>query len=434
MKIMVRWIRVLSLWMAVLAGGAGVRAQQYWVAVPSPATEALLSLSFPDSLAGWAAGLGGTIIHTTDGGLTWSRQTSGITHQIVDIFMRNRWGGWALAHDVGGSQLWTVLLATTNGGESWQREVYPEPEVIFNSVFFSDSLRGWMVGEFGAVAGTEDGGRTWMEAVVDSPRLRWDLYGLRFLTPSYGYAVGGRFDLTGVVWRTTNGGAVWSAQVAGAEPVYDIHFIDSLNVLGIGGDTDYGSGMIRSTDAGVTWEYTYLGIWGQARAISFRTPAEGWAVLGFAGRCMVTRDTGHTWQSFFTPETSSVYDLQFTTQRRGFMVGAGGRILRFDPDAVSVTESPNLPARHRLLPPYPNPFNPAAGITFELGSRAQVRLTVHDIAGRTIGTLVDGVRGSGTHHAVFDARDCASGIYFCRLRVVDDTGVFSAGAKLLLLR
>lgn len=264
------------------------------------------------------------------------------------------------------------------------------------------------------------------------------------MSPFYGYAVGGRFDLTGVVWRTSDGGETWTAHVVAPEPVNDVHFIDSLNVIGVTGDYDYGSGMVRTTDGGITWEYTYLGIWGDARALAFRTPEEGWATLGFAGTCMVTRDTGWTWQSFHTPETTSVYDIQFVTPRRGIMVGSEGKIFRFDPDAVAVRENGTLPTRHRLFPPYPNPFNPSTRIDFEVGSHSHVRLEVYDLTGRKIATLVDGMRDPGLYHVVFSARGgsasggeashIASGVYIARLLVSDHSSAFSAVTKLLLVR
>jgi photosystem II stability/assembly factor-like uncharacterized protein len=412
-----------------------VQAQEYWLPVSSPTTHHLRALTFTDSLYGWACGNLGTMIRTTDGGVSWSLLNPGVTDDIVDVCMLNRNTGWALALDIGPTTIWSIILFTTDGGSSWRTETYPEPDVVLNAVSFQDSLHGWVAGENGQLAGSADGGRTWVKAVLDSGLAPLgDLRKIRFMTPSYGYVTGGRFDLTGTIWRTWNGGAFWSAMGAAPEPINDVHFIDSLHVIGVTGDYDYGSGLVRTTDAGVTWNYTYLGIWGDARGLAFRTPAEGWAVLGFAGRCMVTRDTGATWQSFFTPETSSVSDIQFLTERRGIMVGADGRIFRFDPEAVSVPVTDAVPAQTRLLPPYPNPFNATTALEFEIGERAQVRLQIVDITGRIVATLVDGMRDKGTYAAVFNAGSLASGIYFCRLQLLGPESGFSATARLLLLR
>jgi photosystem II stability/assembly factor-like uncharacterized protein len=412
-----------------------LQGQAYWVPVSSPTTSHLNAVAFTDSLYGWIVGNSGTLLKTTDGGLTWAALNPEITNDIVDVQMANRLEGWALAHEITGSAVWTRILFTTDGGTSWRNESYPLPDVVLNSVSFSDPQTGWVAGEASTLAGTTDGGHTWKNAVLDSGVAPvGDLRRLRFLNPLYGYAVGGRFDLTGVVWRTSNGGETWSATLAAPEPINDMHFIDSMNVIGVTGDYDYGSGIVRTTDGGAHWQYTYLGIWGDARGLAFRTPSEGWAVLGFAGTCMVTRDTGLTWQSMFTPETTSVSDIQFVTDRCGIMVGAEGKIFRFDPDVVSVPASDIVPSRTHLLSPYPNPFNPAAVLGFEIGTRAHVLLSVCDITGREVATLIDGIRDAGTHQAVFDAGNLASGMYFCRLQVFDESSRFSAAAKLLLMR
>jgi photosystem II stability/assembly factor-like uncharacterized protein len=379
-------------------------------------------------------GNGGTLIKSTDGGMNWTLLNPGVTFDLVDIHMRNRMDGCMLAHDVGATSVWTRMLYTTDGGLAWELESYPEPDVVLNSVLFHDPQTAWVAGEASMLAGTADGGHTWMQAAPDSGVAPvGDLRRIRFLTPRYGYAVGGRFDLTGVLWRTFNGGETWSTTLAAPEPVNDVHFIDSLNVLGVTGDYDYGSGVVRTTDGGDHWTYRYLGIWGDARGIAFRTPSEGWVVLGFAGACMVTRDTGWTWQSMFTPETTSVTDIQFMTERRGIMVGSGGKVFRFDPDAVSVKENEPVPSQTRLLPPYPNPFNPATVLTYTLETRAQVILGIYDLTGRRIATLVDGVQDAGIHRTVFNGGTLASGVYFCRMQVIEPARTVSASARLLLI-
>jgi photosystem II stability/assembly factor-like uncharacterized protein len=427
---------LLSLAILLIPGFAPLLdAQEYWLPVVSPTTNHLRAVTFTDSLYGWVCGNNGTMIKTTDGGSTWISLNSGLSHDIVNVCMLNRTQGWALALDISGSTIWSLLLFTTDGGTTWTAERYPKPNVVLNAVTFQDDQHGWVAGEDAHLAGSVDGGRDWSVAALDSGLAPLgDLRRIRFYNHRYGYATGGRFDLTGVVWRTWNGGKFWSAVGVAPEPINDVHFIDSLNVIGVTGDYDYGSGVVRTTDGGQTWGYTYLGIWGDARGMAFRTPAEGWVVLGFAGACMVTRDTGWTWQSMFTPETTSVSDIQFVTERRGIMVGADGKIFRFDPDAVSVPPTNTVPLHARLLPPYPNPFNPTAVIPFELGARSHVELTVYDLTGRKVATLVDAMQDAGSHRAVFDAAGLSSGVYFTRLQVFAPGSSFSATTKLLLVR
>ena len=74
-----------------------------------------------------------------------------------------------------------------------------------------------------------------------------------------------------------------------------------------------------------------------------------------------------------------------------------------------------------LWPAHPNPFNPSTTLAFELPVATRADLVVHDVAGRRVRTLVDGVvLDAGLHRAVWNGRDdtgriAPAGVYFCRL-------------------
>ena len=70
---------------------------------------------------------------------------------------------------------------------------------------------------------------------------------------------------------------------------------------------------------------------------------------------------------------------------------------------------------------YPNPFNPTTVIGYELVDRGNVSLTVFDLAGREVRTLIEGIEASGSHRVFWDGRNNAgarvsSGVYMYRLR------------------
>ncbi|MBU0520258.1 right-handed parallel beta-helix repeat-containing protein [bacterium] len=67
------------------------------------------------------------------------------------------------------------------------------------------------------------------------------------------------------------------------------------------------------------------------------------------------------------------------------------------------------------LSTYPNPFNPTTVLSYQLSGSCRINLSVDDISGRVVATLVDGWREAGSHQVTFDGSDLASGIYFCRL-------------------
>ena len=98
--------------------------------------------------------------------------------------------------------------------------------------------------------------------------------------------------------------------------------------------------------------------------------------------------------------------------------------------AALVGESPVLPRGYRLDQNYPNPFNPSTSIDFELAHSNNVSLTVYNIAGQRVATLLDGPLEAGAHTVMFDAGALSSGIYLYRLMA----GEYSATRKMLLLK
>ncbi len=76
---------------------------------------------------------------------------------------------------------------------------------------------------------------------------------------------------------------------------------------------------------------------------------------------------------------------------------------------------------------YPNPFNPTTAISYTVPAPgAEVRLTIYDLAGRVVRTLVTGTEQGGEHVVVWHGRDDAgrsvgSGVYFYRLVVGDES-------------
>ena len=81
---------------------------------------------------------------------------------------------------------------------------------------------------------------------------------------------------------------------------------------------------------------------------------------------------------------------------------------------VNETSSPT-PSQCILHPAYPNPFNAKTAISFKLQAPGKVELKVYDITGREVQSLLTGHLSLGEHSVVWNAKDCASGIYFAKL-------------------
>lgn len=411
-----------------------ISAQGKWIQIAQPTTSDLFKLSFLDTARGWACGSDGVIIKTTDGGVTWITLETGTRNMIKDIFMLDGNKGWAISWKEFQDTLsffGTIMLTTSNGGDSWTNTEFPVRATYFHSILFLDSLNGWLGGEGGALMRTIDGGKRWTPAVVDSSIFTgWPILNINFFSRLLGFAMGGRMDFVGVIWRTTNGGDRWTPESISPEPIYELHFVDSMNIIGIVGDWDFGASIIRSSDGGEQWEYTYLGIFGQPRTMDFRTPSEGWVPLG--NQLMITTDTARTWYIQEILGHRTIYDLVFVDSTIGYAVGDSGFVFKYSykPTGVENYVSPR-PATFQLTQNYPNPFNPHTTIEFALQTAAPVSLDVYDVLGASVRSILQNVSMLvGPHQVLFDAGDLPSGIYLYRLSV----GGRTSTKKMLLLK
>ncbi len=89
-----------------------------------------------------------------------------------------------------------------------------------------------------------------------------------------------------------------------------------------------------------------------------------------------------------------------------------------------------IPSEFALHDAYPNPFNPATTIDYSIAEPCHVTLTVFNVTGQEVATLVDGEQKVGRYDVGFDAADLASGVYLYRLTAGD----FSAVKKMTLVK
>lgn len=107
---------------------------------------------------------------------------------------------------------------------------------------------------------------------------------------------------------------------------------------------------------------------------------------------------------------------------------------------TSVPSDRFIATGYELMQNYPNPFNPSTTIRFRLASSSAVKITVFDLLGKEIATLVDGQRSAGEHTVHFNAAQhaselsskggYASGVYFYLLKA----GTFSEMKKMILIK
>jgi hypothetical protein len=87
--------------------------------------------------------------------------------------------------------------------------------------------------------------------------------------------------------------------------------------------------------------------------------------------------------------------------------------------SIDLNENDGLPGKFTLSQNYPNPFNPKTVINFELSEISEVNLSIYDMNGKKVATLVEGSKPAGYHSVNWDASHFSSGIYFYRLQAGD---------------
>lgn len=93
-------------------------------------------------------------------------------------------------------------------------------------------------------------------------------------------------------------------------------------------------------------------------------------------------------------------------------------------------ENGNLPGRFALFQNYPNPFNGSTRLSYFLPADGFVKLSVYDIEGREIETVVEEFQRAGEHSLGYSANDLPSGVYFLKLK----SAGFSAFRKMILMK
>ena len=79
-------------------------------------------------------------------------------------------------------------------------------------------------------------------------------------------------------------------------------------------------------------------------------------------------------------------------------------------------ENSNVPTKYQLSQNYPNPFNPTTTISYSIPQNAFVSITIYDLLGRVVKTLVNESKSAGSYNINFNASGISSGIYYYTIK------------------
>lgn len=136
-----------------------------WIQCAVPVSSDLVSVSFPTEKSGWAVGHDGVVLHTADAGVTWVKQFDGLAAaQVMSKHYaetQNSPGSDSIRADV-------------------QRYLEQGADKPFLDVWFESDSKGYIVGAFGLIFRTMDGGKSWIPLFdrIDNPK-RYHLYAIK---------------------------------------------------------------------------------------------------------------------------------------------------------------------------------------------------------------------------------------------------------------
>jgi len=246
---------------------------------------------FLNDNTGYACGVNGIVLKTTDAGLNWTLQNTGTTYGFACIQFVDENYGYASGGFAGGSQLNCKLIKTMNGGANWDNidvapgkcaggswfisrdtgfvayaeSLYGGSTIVkttnggstwtpvytgtgwISYFHFIDSKNGYATVNGGKILKTTDGGNNW--TTLDLGTNLWGS-GIYFWDKNNGI-VGGQSS-TSYIFKTGNGGSTWNPVIS-ADMIFKIDFGDALNGMALSVDKQGKGYIVKSADAGLNW-------------------------------------------------------------------------------------------------------------------------------------------------------------------------------------
>ena len=165
-----------------------------------------------------------------------------------------------------------------------------------------------------------------------------------------------------------------------------------------------------------------------------KTPITDWSQIAsyvthpaLQGQGSVSHQTIYTYTDNTVQENES-YDYRLSD------VDYDGNVEYHSLQLMGVS-STNIPELFILYPNYPNPFTPVTTIRYDVPDDAHVTLTIHDLMGRELITLVDGPKTAGSRFIQWNARDeqgraVSAGLYLYTIQV----GQYTKTNKMVLIK
>lgn len=275
----------------------------------------------------------GHILTSTDEGHTWVQGNVPVQVLLTGVFFVNEQLGWAIGHEA-------VILHTRDGGSNWEVQ-YANPykelsdeqmdalsEEEFNQlprmgsplldVWFKDEKEGFVVGAYGMLLYTRDGGVNWEDwsARLDN-QDNWHLNAIGSVDGKTLYIAGEK----GLLFRSDDAGSTWSM----LSSPYDGSFFGLLTgpapeqilVFGLQGH------LFSSTDKGENWHEIKRPTENSLMA-GVALDAQNLILVGNSGTILISKDGGQSFSAQTTKDRQAIVGIGKTGSGKLLMVGQGG--------------------------------------------------------------------------------------------------------------
>ena len=420
---------------------------QKWVhagSVPDPGIQPTISTI--DGNTAWIAGGPPGIpkvYRTSDGGENWvDLPTGGITRELYCLWAINAYTAFV---GVGNMTGYAGLYKTTNTGLNWSLVLETGQNMgYWNGIMFSkrNNGRGYGIALAERIYKTSDYGNNWVmqqsgvNGVSNAHNslmvIDYDFYGF------------GMNNGASRIRLTTNGGTGWANQNVNLPGHYTsgICFAED-KLTGLAATSTSLPMISRTDDGGITWTVVDIdtGLVGNC-FIKWIPETPIVYILAANGKIKKSVDRGLTWNVMQTADVTNLYHFDFERYNNnviyGYAVARDGQVIKVADSTLIWIITGNhgfenqLPSQYSLGQNYPNPFNPATTIEYSVPeNNVNVKITVFDLLGREIETLVNEVKRTGNYKAVFDGSKYASGMYFYKMQAGAD---FSEVKKMILVK
>lgn len=299
---------------------------QSWRQVPVPVSTTITALSFTDENRGWGVGHAGTILHTADGGDSWTLQFDGhkvnqqhlartkvVAAQMQDEIEQLRAEG---AEQSTLDDMQYTLEDAEFNIEDAETAVGTGPADPFLDILMLDANRGFAVGAYGMIYRTGDGGQSWTLNIDGIDNIdRYHYYAIAADDSGNLYLSGE----AGLLYFSRDGGDNWQR----VEDLYEGSLFgvvtqgDVVLTFGLRGN------IFRSTDQGQSWARVDSG---QSYSLYGGTALDSGEILlfGAAGQILSSTDGGQSFSAYNHPARNT-FSGGIASPTGGYLVtGMGG--------------------------------------------------------------------------------------------------------------